>query len=193
MIELRHLRYFIAVAEELNFRRASERVHIDQTPLSRTIRDLEQQLGAQLFLRGGGKLILSPAGLQLQKDARKVLLRVERAQCAVRETYTRFRAPLRIGVADDIAQPKLCECFVRWREIAPEVRIEVTELRAAELATALQREELDAGFSFGLPYNEALVEHPTWSYGAIALLARGHQLAIRAELSLSELTAVGAA
>jgi DNA-binding transcriptional LysR family regulator len=61
MIELRHLRYFIVVAEELNFRRAAERVHIDQTPLSRTIRDLEEQLGVQLFVRAPRKLHLTPA------------------------------------------------------------------------------------------------------------------------------------
>ena len=65
MIELRHLRYFIAVAEELNFRRAAERIPMDQTPLSRTIRDLEDQLGVHLFVRAPRKLHLTPAGLRL--------------------------------------------------------------------------------------------------------------------------------
>jgi DNA-binding transcriptional LysR family regulator len=150
MMELRHLRYFIAVAEELNFRRASERVHIDQTPLSRTIRDLEGQLGAQLFVRAPRKLHLTPAGLRLLKEARKVFIRIERAQRAVRETDARVKAPLRIAVADGIAQPKLSECLVRWRKVAPEVPLELTEMRAEELAAALRREEIDAGFSFGL-------------------------------------------
>lgn len=122
MIELRHLRHFIAVAEELNFRRAAERVHIDQTPLSRTIRDLEDQLGVQLFVRAPRKLHLTPAGLRLLKEAHKVFIRIERAYRAVRDTDARFRAPLRIGVADGIAQPKLSECIVRWREVAPETR-----------------------------------------------------------------------
>ena len=117
MIELRHLRYFIAVAEELNFRRAAERVHIDQTPLSRTIRALEDRLGVQLFVRAPRKLHLTPAGLRLLKEARKVFIRIERAHRAVRETDARFRAPLRIGVADGIAQPRLSECLVRWREM----------------------------------------------------------------------------
>ena len=121
MIELRHLRYFIAVAEELNFRRAAERVHIDQTPLSCTIRALEDRLGVQLFVRAPRKLHLTPAGLRLLKEARKVFIRIERAHRAVRETDARFCAPLRIGVADGIAQPRLSECLVRWREMAPEI------------------------------------------------------------------------
>lgn len=189
MIELRHLRYFIAVAEELNFRRAAERVHIDQTPLSRTIRDLEDQLAVQLFVRAPRKLHLTPAGLRLLSEARKVLIRVERARRAVRETDARFRAPLRIGVADGIAQPKLTECIVRWREVAPEIPLELTEMRACELAEALLREELDAGFSFGAPEDAAVAQHPAWSYPAVALLPLGHELASGPVLPIAELLA----
>lgn len=189
MIELRHLRYFVAVAEELNFRRAAERIHIDQTPLSRTIRDLEDRLGIQLFVRGPRKLHLTPAGLRLLKEARKVFVRIERAYRVVRETDARFHAPLRIGVADGIAQPKLSECFVRWSKLAPAISLELTEMRASELANALEREELDAGFSFGLPDNEAIAQQPAWNYPVMALLPRGHELAAQAVLPIAELLA----
>lgn len=189
VIELRHLRYFVAVAEELNFRRASERVHVDQTPLSRTIRDLEEQLGVQLFVRAPRKLYLTPAGLRLLKDAAKLFIRVERIYRVVRETDARFRTPLRIGVADGIAQPKLSQCLVNWREVAPEIPLELTEMRALELAEALRSEQLDAGFSFGVPDGHAIDQQPAWSYPAIALLPLGHELASRPELALAELLA----
>jgi len=189
MIELRHLRYFIAVAEELNFRRAAERVHIDQTPLSRTIRDLEDQIGVQLFVRAPRKLHLTPAGVRLLKEARKVFIRIERTHRAVRETDARFRAPLRIGVADGIAQPKLSECLIRWRMVAPEIPVELTEMRASELADALQREELDVGFSFGLPDDDTIAQLPAWSYPVMALLPRGHELASQPMLPIAALLA----
>jgi DNA-binding transcriptional LysR family regulator len=189
MIELRHFRYFIAVAEELNFRRAAERVHIDQTPLSRTIRDLEDQLRVQLFVRAPRKLHLTPAGLRLLKEVRNIFVRIERTYAAVRETDARVRAPLRIGVADGIAQPKLTQCMVSWRKVAPEIPLELTEMRAVELAEALQREELDAGLSFGVPADDAIAQHPAWSYPAMALLPLGHELSSRTELALAELLA----
>lgn len=189
MIELRHLRYFVAVAEELNFRRAAERVHIDQTPLSRTIRDLEEKLGVLLLIRAPRRLRLTPAGVRLLKDARKVFIRIERAHRAVRETDARFRAPLRIGVADGIAQPKLSECIVRWREVSPEIPLELAEMRASELADALQREELDAGFSFGLPDNDAIAQQPAWSYPVMALVPLGHELASKPTLPVAEVLA----
>jgi len=189
MIELRHLRQFIAVAEELNFRRAAERIHIDQTPLSRTIRDLEDQLGVQLFVRAPRKLHLTPAGLRLLQEARKVLIRMERTQRAVRDTDARSRAPLRIGLADGVSQQKLSACLISWREAAPAIQLEVTEMRAPELAQALQREELDAGFSFGLPNDHSIAQQPAWSYAAMALLPLGHELASRPELDLAELLA----
>lgn len=189
MIELRHLRHFIAVAEELNFRRAAERIYIDQTPLSRTVRDLEDQLGVQLFVRIPRNLRLTPAGQRLLQEARKVFIRMERAQRAVRETDARFRAPLRIGVADGVSHQKLSQCLVNWREMAPEISLELTEMRAHELARALQREELDAGFSFGLPVEDAIAQVPVWSYDAMAVLPVGHELALSPELALAELLA----
>ena len=189
MIELRHLRYFIAVAEELSFRCAAERIHIDQTPLSRTIRDLEDQLGVQLFVRAPRKLHLTPAGLQLLRDARKVFIRIERAYRAVRATDTRIRAPLRIGVADGIAQPKLSQCLISWCGVAPEIPLEVTEMRASELADALRREELDAGFSFGLPDDETIAQQAAWTYSVMALLPTGHELALQPQLPIVEVLA----
>jgi len=189
MIELRHLRYFIAVAEELTFRRAAERVHVDQTPVSRTIRDLEEQLGVQLFVRAPRKLRLTPAGARLLEDARKVFIRIERAKRAVRETDARLRAPLRVGVADGIAQRKLSECLVRWREVAPNIPLDLAEVHAGELASALHREEIDAGFSFGRPDHDAIAQEPAWSYPLMALLPLRHELASCDRLALSDLLA----
>ncbi len=189
MIELRHLRYFVVVAEELNFRRASERIHIDQTPLSRTIRDLEEQLGVQLFARAPRKLQLTPAGYRLLTEARKVFIRIERAYRAVRETDARFRAPLRIGVADGIAQPKLSQCLARWHQMSPAVPLELTEMRSSELADALMREELDVGFSFGLPESDGIEEQAAWSYPLVALLPVGHELTSHTSLPIADLLA----
>lgn len=189
MIELRHLRYFVAVAEELNFRRAAERIHIDPTPLSRTIRDLEDQLGVLLFMRMPRKLRLTPAGARLLKEAHKLFIRLERTRRVVRATDARYRAPLRIGVADGIAQPKLSKCFVGWQTLAPETPLELFEMTADELATALRREEIDAGISFGLPEEEAIAQEPAWSYPLMAMLPHGHELASLEKVALADLLA----
>lgn len=189
MIELRHLRYFIAAAEELNFRRAAERSYIDPTPLSRTIRDLEERLGVVLFIRAPHRLRLTPAGAKLLEHARRLFIRLERAKRAVRGTDARHREPLRIGVADSTAQPKLAECLACWRAIAPDMPVELTEMRAAELLAALRSEEVDVGFSFGLPDDEAIAQQPAWKNLIVATLPLGHELAGHVVLSLSELFA----
>ncbi len=186
MIELRHLRHFVAVAEELNFRRAAERVHVDQTPLSRTVRDLEDQLGVLLLVRAPRSLRLTPAGTRLLNESRKILLRVERTKRAVRETDLRYRMPLRIGIADGIAQPKLASCFASWRELAPETPLQLSEMRAAELLVALQREEVDAGFSFGVTDDDSIGQERAWSYPLRALVPAGHELASFSALSLAD-------
>ena len=189
MIELRHLRYFIAVAEELNFRRAAERIHIDQTPLSRTIRDLEERMGVALFIRAPRKLQLTPAGTKLLDHARKLLVRLGRIQRIVRATDARYREPLRIGVDDSTAQPKLADCLSRWRTVAPDIPVELTEMRTPELLAALRSEEVDAGFSFGLPEDETIEQQPVWTSAIVAILPPEHELAGRERISLDELYA----
>lgn len=187
MIELRHLRYFVAVAEELNFRRAAERIHIDQTPLSRAVRDLEEELGAPLFVRLPRALRLTPAGKKLLTECRRLLIRLERIKRTVRHTHMLYHSPLNVGVADGIAQPRLTDCLRSWRLLAPEVPLEIVEMRASELASALSREEVDVGFSFGIPDEKAIAQTPAWHYPLVALVPHGHEIAGHSEVPLSEL------
>lgn len=189
MIELRHLRCFIAVAEERNFHRAAERIHIDQTPLARTVRDLEEQLGVVLVERAPRRLRLTPAGTELLGHARHLFTRIERVLRAVRARDARHREPIRIGVADGLAQPHVSACLSDWCTTSPETPVELCELSAGELAMALRQEELDAGFGFGLPQAQGIVQQAVWSYPACALLPRTHALARRREVSLGELLA----
>lgn len=189
MIELRHMRYFIAVAEELNFHRAAAKIHIDQTSLSRTIRDLEEQLGAPLFVRRPRNLHLTPAGLKLLSEARRLLVRFERIKRRVQQTHSLYQAPLRVCVADGIAQPKLSECLSGWRAIAPDVPLELAEMRVGELVAVLKSEEFDVGFSFGVPDDEVIAQAPAWRYRLMAVLPRGHELTSLEVIALSDLLA----
>lgn len=189
MIDLRHFRHFIVVAEELSFRRAAERVHIDLTSLSRAIRDLEEQLGAPLFVRLPRKLHLTPAGVRLLKEARRLLIRLERIKRTIRQTHTLYQAPLRVGIADGIAQPKLSECLSGWRAVMPEVPLELAEMRAGELIGALKSEEIEVGFSFGVPDDEAIAQTPAWRYRLMAVLPHSHELGSREIVALSDLLA----
>lgn len=187
MIELRHLRYFIAVAEELNFRKAAERIHIDQSPLSRTVRDLEDRWGVTLFIRTPRKLQLTPAGVKLLGHARKLLVRLERTRRAVRAADVRYREPLRIGLDEATVQPRLADCLGRWRLIASDIPVELTEMDAAELLSALRSEEVDAGFSFGLPHDDVIAQQSVWVSPLVAILSPEHELAGREVVSLAEL------
>lgn len=187
MIELRHLRYFIVVAEELNFRRAADRVHIDQTPLSRTIKDLEERWGVTLFVRTPRTLQLTPAGIKLLDHARKILVRLERTKRAVRATDARYREPLRIGADESTVQTRLAACLTQWKKLAPDIPLEILEMPASEMLAALRSETMDIGFSFGAPQDDAIAQQPVWSTPLVAILSPEHELASHQVVSLSDL------
>src|SRR5882757_8108228 len=98
LMELRHLRYFVETADGLNVRQAAKRLHVSQPPLSRQIHDLEDEIGTKLFDRNKRRLTLTPAGEAFLKEARQILLRVQRATQLARATSRGEAGQLSIAI-----------------------------------------------------------------------------------------------
>lgn len=127
-MDLRHLRYFMAVAEELHFGRAAERLNIEQSPLSRTIKNLESELGVMLLERTSRGTRLTWAGQVFLEDARRVLLFLEQAKTNAKAASTGYRGTLRIALSDGIAHSRLTALLALCREEEPEVEIRLFEI-----------------------------------------------------------------
>jgi DNA-binding transcriptional LysR family regulator len=138
-MELRHLRYFVAVAEELHFGRAAARLHVAQPPLSRQIRDLEEELGATLFDRTRRAVALTVAGTAFLEDVRRVFESVERATAAARRAHRGESGILRIGYVGAVAYSGLPEIVRAHRACFPGVEIRMQEMSPARQVEALRR------------------------------------------------------
>jgi DNA-binding transcriptional LysR family regulator len=161
-MELRHLRYFLAVAEELNFYRAAERVHVDQSPMSRTIQALEDELNVKLFVRSRQGTRITPAGVRFLVEVKDIFARIDQAVRVVREVDGRCRMPLRVGIADGMVQPRLSQCLAQWRELLPKTELDLRELRSCQVPDLLRREEIDVTFRFGLAGSDGVTQEAIW-------------------------------
>jgi DNA-binding transcriptional LysR family regulator len=146
-VELRHLRYFVAVAEEKHFGRAAERLHISQPPLSQQIQQLEDELGVKLFERTSRQVSLTPAGDAFLGEARSVLAVMEQALASVDQTRRGAQGILRAAPPDiqpaiDLFQTAMAE-FARRRA---GVTIEVVPIPRTQQAVAVMAREIDLGF-----------------------------------------------
>ena len=118
-LELRLLRYFVAVAEELHFARAAERLGVEQSPVSRAMRNLEATLGVQLFDRSAHQTRLTWAGQVFLGECRRVLATVEQAVSAAKAAAQGYQGYLRIAICDSLAQPQIATLLARSREPWP--------------------------------------------------------------------------
>ncbi len=146
-MELRHLRYFIAVAEEGHITRAAERLGMQQPPLSQQIRAIEKELGVQLFRRKARGVELTDAGRALLAEARATLLHLERAVETTRRTARGEQGRLCVGVTSTSPFHPLVPRAIRtFREACPNVSLTVEECLSNELIERLRNERLDVAF-----------------------------------------------
>ncbi|MCG8466741.1 MAG: LysR substrate-binding domain-containing protein [Gemmatimonadetes bacterium] len=183
---LKQLRYFIAVAEDLHFGRAAERLVVSQPPLSQQIRKLERALGHDLFSRKPS-VRLTPAGEAFLPAARQVLTGVDRAVDLTRRAAVGEIGHVAVGFAASAAVSALPEIVRACRQELPDVAITMRELSTAEQTRALISGSIDVGFLREPNPNEALHAEASMEEPLIAVLAEEHPLASRRTFPLSEL------
>src|SRR5262249_37069277 len=136
-MELRHLRYFVAVAEELHFGRAAARVRIAQPALSRQIRHLEDELGLSVLERNRRRVALTPAGARFLDDARQILAHVDRAVASARRAARGEEGSLRVAYVPAVVFPRLPDIIRTFRRRLPTVDVELADMTPAQQSEAL--------------------------------------------------------
>src|SRR6476469_5016666 len=145
-MELRHLRYFVAVAEELNFGRAAQRLHIAQPPLSRQIRDLEREIGTPLFERGARGVELTHAGRAFLPEVRLTLVQAERAQRTAQRAALGETGRLRVGFVEAATHSGILpDVLGFFRMHLPAIGLSLLEMVSAQQAEALHDSRIDLG------------------------------------------------
>ncbi len=185
-MEFRHLRYFLAVAEELHFARAAERLHIEQSPLSRAIRELEEELGAQLFVRTSRSTRLTLAGKLLMENAPRVLLALDQARESVKAAANGFHGRLRVALSDGISPSRLPALLARCREEDPEIEIRLFEVPLAQQLSGLRDDLYDAGFSMADEVGDGIIIEPAWEDELMVAMPARHELLAHKKVPLDE-------
>ncbi|VTU32539.1 Hca operon transcriptional activator [Variovorax sp. PBS-H4] len=160
-MDLRSMRQFIAVAEELNFRRAAERLHMSQPPLSIAIQRLEEDLGVALFLRDRQGVALTPAGSALLVEARRLLAQAAQSRELVRHAAAGMLGTLRLSFFPSAAYQLVPELLSRFRQNYPDVKIMLNAEASSQQSRDLLRHSIDI----------AIVVPPLPGSGSLKLLA----------------------
>ncbi|WP_295550693.1 LysR family transcriptional regulator [uncultured Pseudacidovorax sp.] len=186
-MDLRQLRYFAVLAEELHFGRAAQRLAISQPPLSVAIRQLEARLGARLFERTSKAVRLTPAGLALQASAARLLAQAAEAAQEVRDVAEGSAGRLRVGFVGAMLYRGLPQALRRFQAAHPRVKLSLTELNSAEQTARLQHDQLDLGFIHTSRIPDELAQRLLVREPFVCCLPSGHALARRREVALPAL------
>ena len=186
-LELRELRYFVVLADELHFGRAAERLHISQSPLSQAIAQLERKLGTKLLDRSSRHVQLTDAGSVLLHHARRLLLEAGDAVDATRRAGSGESGSLKLAVGPVSLEAILPGLRHALDERLPALTIEVVELGGDEVVEAVLRGGADAGLMLTPPARDDIGTLPLRRDSAVALLQRGHPLSSEARVTVAQL------
>ena len=185
-MEFRHLRYFIAVAEELNFTRAAERLHIAQPPLSRQIQQLEEEIGVQLFTRTRKSVVLTNAGQTFLLEARKLLSQAERALETIRPSKSRESGTVRVGIAAGLGE-KIAAVFTDFGGRFPLISIQCNDILSSFQNEALRNRVIDVGFLRPPVDPRVLTSEHLFNEPILVLVSRSNPLSRRKTLRMADL------
>jgi DNA-binding transcriptional LysR family regulator len=191
-MELRHLRYFVAVGEEQHYGRAAKRLHIAQPALSCQIRDLEDEIGCRLFDRLPRGVRINAAGKSFLEDARRILQQVnEAAARAVRVTRGQS-GTLRVGFTEAASWHGVVpDSFRQFRQRQPDAELQLNPLSSLEQAEAIRAGRLDVGFVFNMPKGDRELDQVQVDWHNLLLAApKGHPLTRLKNLRLRDMADV---
>jgi DNA-binding transcriptional LysR family regulator len=186
-MDLRHLQYFIAVAEELHFGHAAQKLGIAQPPLSQQIRRLEQELGVQLLHRTKRRVELTEAGRAFLEEARKILTQVKRATEIAQRAGRGGLGRLAIGFLGPVTYSLLPSILKAFRRSYPDVEVELHEFKTAELIEALRDRRVQVGFLRSPVHDKLLEVQPILREELLVALHQRHPLASRARIRFRDL------
>jgi len=190
-IELRHLRYFVAVAEELHFGRAAARLHLAQPPLSQQIKKLEEMLGHALFTRTSRAVKLTSAGDLLLGRARAVLRKVQEDIEEVRSVGRGEVGSLKVGFVGTAMLTAMPDILSRYRREYPKVDLQLREFYTSGVQSGLRDGSIDVGFLRDSGQVEGLEVETLVSEAFVAVVPSGHRLASRKVISAEMLRGEG--
>ncbi|MBG4757751.1 LysR family transcriptional regulator [Pseudomonas aeruginosa] len=185
-MELRHLRYFIAVAEELHFGRAAERLGISQPPLSQQIQALEEEIGARLFERTNRRVELTDAGRLFLDESRQVLAQVDKAVLLARRAHLGELGELKIGFTSSAPFTSTIPSSIHaFRKAYPDVHLDLQEMSSRQVLKALLEESLQVGVIRPLALPDAVHWVELFRDPLVAVLRADHPLAAGSEDGLA--------
>lgn len=155
-MELRHLLYFKTVAEQLHFRKAAEKLFISQPPLSRQIKELEEELGVQLFLRNNKRVTLTDAGKYFKDEVDGIFAKLEECKNTVKKIHALDSGELKIGYISSVYQPHLAAVLKQMGKEFPYIKTSLYELPTVKQIEAIEQGKLDAGILRAPVHSEKL-------------------------------------
>jgi len=188
-MELRHLRHFVAVAEELHFARAAERLGMEQSPLSHSIRNLEAELRTKLFQRTTRRTWLTRAGTRFLADARRILGEVEAAAVSLHAEGGDSPERVRLALGEDLAGEPFTRLLFELEHHRPPMTVEVRELTHGEAAKLVRDGGADLALTLDGQESGGLVKVRGWAEPLMLVTSLGHPLAERDTVALAEVAA----
>ncbi|KVO77220.1 LysR family transcriptional regulator [Burkholderia ubonensis] len=186
-MELKQLRYFVAVADELHFGRAAKRLFISQPALSFDIRKFEDALGVQLFARTSKSVALTNAGEVLLGEARRLLLQAAEAERLTVRSASGYAGRLRVGFVHSMLYRGLPDAVRRFEADHPGVEIVLSEMNTQAQVQAIQRGQIDLGYAHWGHFPPEVDSTPIHAEPFVCCLPAGHPLARRRQVALAAL------